>query len=272
MQFLRQSTASQEVLIGPFLDDTDGKTAETALTIANTDIKIWKTGGTTEASKNSGGGTHIAAGRYYAVLDATDTDTIGPLEINVHVTGALPVKKQCCVLDEAVFDALFGTVALATATNITAATGITLAGVTHTNAVIPTVTTTGTATTVTNGVTVTTNNDKAGYSLTATTGLGNQTSNITGNLSGSVGTVTGAVGSVATAGNEAIADAVINRNIQGGSNTGRTVRQALAALRNKVVVSGGNSMTVYATDDTTSEWTASVTTTAGNPITTIDPA
>jgi hypothetical protein len=37
---------------------------------------------------------------------------------------------------------------------------------------------------------------KAGYSLTATTGLGNQTANITGNLSGSVGSVTGAVGSV----------------------------------------------------------------------------
>jgi len=45
-------------------------------------------------------------------------------------------------------------------------------------------------------VTVGTNNDKTGYSLTATTGLGNQTANITGNLSGSVGSVTGAVGSV----------------------------------------------------------------------------
>ncbi|MCA9333660.1 hypothetical protein KC963_01300, partial [Candidatus Saccharibacteria bacterium] len=32
---------------------------------------------------------------------------------------------------------------------------------------------------------------KTGYSLTATTGLGNQTANITGNLSGSVGSVTG---------------------------------------------------------------------------------
>lgn len=37
---------------------------------------------------------------------------------------------------------------------------------------------------------------KTGYSLTATTGLGNQTANITGNLSGSVGSVTGTVGSV----------------------------------------------------------------------------
>lgn len=38
----------------------------------------------------------------------------------------------------------------------------------------------------------------SGVTLTATTGLGNQTANITGNLSGSVGSVTGAVGSVAT--------------------------------------------------------------------------
>jgi hypothetical protein len=37
---------------------------------------------------------------------------------------------------------------------------------------------------------------KTGFTLAATTGLGNQTANITGNLSGSVGSVTGAVGSV----------------------------------------------------------------------------
>ena len=40
-------------------------------------------------------------------------------------------------------------------------------------------------------VTVGTNNDKSGYSLTAGTGLGNQTANITGNLSGSVGSISG---------------------------------------------------------------------------------
>ena len=45
-------------------------------------------------------------------------------------------------------------------------------------------------------VTVGTNNDKSGYSLTAGTGLGNQTANITGNLSGSVGSVSGSVGSI----------------------------------------------------------------------------
>lgn len=50
---------------------------------------------------------------------------------------------------------------------------------------------TGAVGSVAAAVTVGTNNDKTGYSLTATTGLGNQTANITGNLSGSVGSVTG---------------------------------------------------------------------------------
>jgi hypothetical protein len=84
---------------------------------------------------------------------------------------------------------------VASPTNITSATGIVLAGVTHTGAVIPTVTDVTTKT----GYTATVS-DKAGFSLAPTTGLGNQTANITGNLSGSVGSVTGAVGSVASYG------------------------------------------------------------------------
>lgn len=104
--WLRQSTASQEVLLGPFLDSTDGNTAETALTIANTDIKLWKEGATTEADKTSGGATHIASGRYYAVLDATDTNTLGKLEINVHVAGALAVRREFMVLPAMIYDSI----------------------------------------------------------------------------------------------------------------------------------------------------------------------
>lgn len=104
--WLRQSTASQEILLGPFLDSTDGNTAETGLTIANTDIKIWKEGATAEANKNSGGATHIASGRYYAVLDATDTNTLGKMEVNIHVTGALAVRREYMVLPANVYDSL----------------------------------------------------------------------------------------------------------------------------------------------------------------------
>lgn len=105
MIYLKQSTASQEVLLGPFVDSTDGVTAETALTIANTDIKVWKAGATTLANKNSGGATHISAGLYYAVLDATDTDTVGSGALVVQMSGALAVRVPFTVLPSATFDA-----------------------------------------------------------------------------------------------------------------------------------------------------------------------
>lgn len=121
MWYLRQSTASQEIPLGPFVDSTDGNTAETGLTIANTDIKLFKTGATVQVNKNSGGATHIANGNYYTVLDATDTDTIGPLRISVHIAGALAVWLDCIVLDEAIYDWLFGTTAPNTQTPLDAA-------------------------------------------------------------------------------------------------------------------------------------------------------
>ena len=74
----------------------------------------------------------------------------------------------------------------------------------------------------------------------------------------------------ATAATE-IADALLARNVAGGSSTGRTVTQALYALRNRTVISGGT-LTVYQTDDSTAEWTAAVTTSAGDPISEINPS
>jgi hypothetical protein len=103
-KFLRQSTASQEIVIGRMVDATDGNTAETGLTIANTDIDIWKHGATTLADKNSGGGSHIAGGIYSAVLDATDTDTPGNLKLFVQVAGALAWEDSYVVLPANVYD------------------------------------------------------------------------------------------------------------------------------------------------------------------------
>ena len=68
------------------------------------------------------------------------------------------------------------------------------------------------------------------------------------------------------------ADALLNRNVSGGSSTGRTVKQALHVLRNKSAVAAGT-LTVYDIDDTTSSWTAAVSSdAAADPITGIDPA
>lgn len=104
--WLRQSTASQEFKLGPYLDSTDGNTQETGLTIANTDVLLTKGGTTAEVSKNSGGLTHIAAGRYGGTFNATDTDTLGILEVDSHVTGALPTHRTYFVLPAPTYDAL----------------------------------------------------------------------------------------------------------------------------------------------------------------------
>lgn len=103
---LRQATASQEVPLGYFLDSGTGDDEETGLTIANTDIKLWKQGATVLADKNSGGAVHISNGVYYCVLDATDTDTLGSLIIFCHVSGALPIRVECVVLPPDIYDAL----------------------------------------------------------------------------------------------------------------------------------------------------------------------
>jgi len=105
--YLKQSTASQEVALGVFVDSTDGNTEETGLTIANTDIRLHKTGATTLANP-SAGATHISNGIYYWVADATDTNTLGPMTVYCHPTGALAVRVECCVLAANVFDSLIG--------------------------------------------------------------------------------------------------------------------------------------------------------------------
>lgn len=84
------------------------------------------------------------------------------------------------------------------------------------------------------------NNDKTGYTLT-------------------------------TAERQAVADALLNRNIAGGASGGaRIVQMAFQALRNQVAIVTGV-MTVYEDDNVTPAWEANITTTAGNPISEIAP-
>ncbi|WP_157266614.1 hypothetical protein [Azohydromonas aeria] len=102
---LKQSTAGQIVPLGPFIASSDGVSV-TSPTIASTDIKLWKNGSTTLANKNSGGATAISQGIYHATLDATDTNTLGPLVLFVQVSGSLPVRLECEVLPANVYEAL----------------------------------------------------------------------------------------------------------------------------------------------------------------------
>ena len=104
--YLKQSTA-YTFRHGPFLDETDGKTAETGLTISNTDIRVSKNGGNFIAKNESTSASHDEIGYYIVILDTTDTNTCGELLIAVHESGALPVFKTFQVLEEHIYDALF---------------------------------------------------------------------------------------------------------------------------------------------------------------------
>jgi hypothetical protein len=103
---LKQSTATQEISIGPFLDTTTGNTEQTGLTIANTDVRL-KKGSADWASKNSGGATAEEHGNYRITLDATDTNTVGILEIYVHPATSLAVFRTCYVVTSAAYTAFY---------------------------------------------------------------------------------------------------------------------------------------------------------------------
>lgn len=105
MNWLRQSTAV-DIGLGPFVDSTDGFTAETALTIAQADVRLKKNGGAWAQKNQASSATHEENGWYEVSLDATDTNTLGILIVAVNETGALPVWKEFLVVPANVYDAL----------------------------------------------------------------------------------------------------------------------------------------------------------------------
>ena len=105
IRILRQST-SVDLPIGPFLDSTDGSTAETGLTITQPDIRLKKNGGNWAQKNAAQTLTHEENGNYEVTLDATDTDTLGHLRLHVNEAGALPVWDDFLVVPAAVYDAL----------------------------------------------------------------------------------------------------------------------------------------------------------------------
>lgn len=101
--YLRQSTAV-DFALGPFLDETDGKTAETALTLTQPDIRL-KKNAAAWAQKNAAQTlSHEENGYYEVALDTTDTNTLGLLSIAVHESGALPIRQDYLVVPAEVYD------------------------------------------------------------------------------------------------------------------------------------------------------------------------
>src|SRR5687767_231594 len=102
MRILRQST-SVDVPIGPFVDETDGRTSETALTLTQPDIRLKKNAGAWAQKNAAQTLTHEENGNYEVTLDATDTNTLGLLRLHVNETGALPVWEDFLVVTANVF-------------------------------------------------------------------------------------------------------------------------------------------------------------------------
>lgn len=108
MQHLKQST-SINILLGPFVDETDGFTPETALSLTQSDILLSKNAGSSGQKNDTGSGTHDQNGWYIVALNATDTGTAGRLRVMCYESGALPVWQDYMVLPANVYDSLYST-------------------------------------------------------------------------------------------------------------------------------------------------------------------
>lgn len=153
MAKLKQSTATY-ISFGPFLDVTDGITPETGLAGTMT-VYLSKAGGAYAARNSATAIAHDRKGHYRVHLDATDTNTLGVLTVNVaNEATHLDVTKEYMVMPANAYDSMYGsdklTVDVVEVGSTDSATGladfkadvsaVTLAAATHTGAVIPTVT------------------------------------------------------------------------------------------------------------------------------------
>ena len=108
MIYLKQSTAV-DVMLGPFIDDTDGKTTEEALTLAQADLQLSKNGGAAAQKNDATAGTHRYGGNYMIDLNTTDTNTLGHMRIMCKESGALPVIADFMIVTANWYDTMFST-------------------------------------------------------------------------------------------------------------------------------------------------------------------
>lgn len=127
---LRQATAV-DVLIGPFVDSTDGDTEEAALTINRADVLLSKNGQGAVQKTDVTAAASDADGFYNCELDATDTGTVGQLTLYVHVAGALAVRHDYQVVEEVAYDLFYASGATPEVTTAAAVWDRVLTGATH---------------------------------------------------------------------------------------------------------------------------------------------
>jgi len=106
--YLKKDTAV-DILLGPFLDDADGDTADTDASI---DVELSKNGQPL-ADSESAAPTPDAAGDvegyYNCILGTTDTNTLGILTVVAHHADDLPIRQDYQVVTANYFDTMCST-------------------------------------------------------------------------------------------------------------------------------------------------------------------
>jgi hypothetical protein len=105
MYILKQSTAVT-VKTRPFFSSSDAVTAMTALTIAQADVILFKNNGAGAQKNDSTSATHDTGGVYGVPLNTTDTATVGPLQMLISKSSALPMYKEWMVVPAHVYNGL----------------------------------------------------------------------------------------------------------------------------------------------------------------------
>lgn len=110
MGYLKEDTAIT-LKLGPFVDRTDGVTMETGLDIDHTDVMLSKANGDYAAKNDATDNAPDDDDGFYEIaLDATDTSTIGLLQIKIDVDAAhVPMTFEFYVLPVANYNVLFVT-------------------------------------------------------------------------------------------------------------------------------------------------------------------
>ena len=104
--YLKQSTDAR-VIFGPFVSSSDGHTLQQALTLSTLDLRISKNGGAQTKRHLEKGAYHDKRGMYWATLDATDTGTVGRLQLYARDHVALAVYRTYHVIPRERYNQFF---------------------------------------------------------------------------------------------------------------------------------------------------------------------
>ena len=113
MRVIKQATQT-DVILGPFVDNTDFKSLKTAYVSNSSGIDIdvisaiTKSDITLSCSSGDGYFRHVSNGYYALTLSSDNTATLGPLRVTYGVNGSLPGWEEFLVVSANVYDSLVG--------------------------------------------------------------------------------------------------------------------------------------------------------------------